>query len=109
MTGIQGIPNPNTIWNHDKGIRGGLEDSSSLGMREMSTITCAPFNRQEPKLFRMGSKEESRWCHSQTLPINREGQRTFTSGLKRKDPETAMEPLELGVFHRWQWQIRVEA
>jgi len=68
MTGIQGIPNPNTIWNHDKGVRGGLEDSSSLGMREMSTITCATFNRQEPKLFRMGSKEESGWCHSQTHP-----------------------------------------
>jgi hypothetical protein len=52
MTSIQGIPN--TIRKHDKEVGDGLENSSSLGMREMSTILCDPFNKREPKLFRMG-------------------------------------------------------
>ena len=52
-----------------------------------------------PKLFRVGQEEESRGCHSSTIPINLEDQ-AFTGALRRKNPEIAREPPEPGEFHR---------
>jgi hypothetical protein len=52
-------------------------------------------------------EEESRGCHSSTIPINLEDQ-AFTGALRKKDPEIAREPPESGAFHRRFWETRVE-
>ena len=75
----------------------------------MSTTLSLPFSIDTHQSYSEYSREEeSRECHSSTIPINLEDQQAFTSALRRKDPERAREPLEPGAFHRRQWQTHIE-